>query len=172
MADVEIGMGRWGRQTYSLDEIAIVPSRRTRTSSEVSTAWQIDAYRFELPLLNHPTDAIASPAVLTQIGQLGGLAVLNAEGLWGRYADPEAALARILEQAREDEPEGILDGSVERLQELYSTPVDNDLLTQVIVDLKRSGSTLSVRVSPQRAAALTPVMVAAGSDLLAPAPVA
>ena len=105
MGDVEIGMGRSARQTYTLDDVSIVPSRRTRSSSMVSTSWQIDAYRFELPMLNHPSDAIASPAVVKEIGRLGGLGVLNAEGIWARYADPEAALARVLDSAREDDAE-------------------------------------------------------------------
>jgi IMP dehydrogenase len=163
---VEIGMGRSARQTYTLDDISIVPSRRTRTSSHVSTSWQIDAYKFALPLLTHPTDAISSPTVIKEVGRLGGLGVLNGEGLWARYADPADSLARILERAREDEAEGIIDGSVDVLQELYAAPVDTDLLKQVIVDLKAAGHTVAVRVSPQNAAALTPVLVGAGIDML------
>lgn len=166
MDSVEIGMGRSARQTYSLDDISIVPSRRTRSSSNISTSWQIDAYRFSLPLLTHPTDAISSPAVIGEVGRLGGLGVLNAEGLWARYADPEVALARILEQAGEDEAEGLIAGSVDLMQELYSAPIDHDLLRQVIVGLKSSGNTVAARVSPQNAAILTPILVAAGVDML------
>ncbi len=163
---VDIGRGRSARQTYTLDDVSIVPSRRTRSSSNISTSWQIDAYRFTLPLLTHPTDAIASPAVIKEVGRLGGLGVLNAEGLWARHADPESALARILERAGEDDAEGIIDGSVSLLQELYAAPIDPDLLKQVIVDLKAAGNTVAVRVSPQNVAALTPIVVAAGIDLL------
>ena len=166
MADVEIGMGRSARQTYTLDDIAIVPSRRTRSSSMVSTSWQIDAYRFDLPMLNHPSDAIASPAVVKEIGRLGGLGVLNAEGIWARYADPEAALAKVLDSAREDDAEGIIGGSVELLQELYSAQIDPELLKQAVWDLKSGGSTVAARVSPQHATELTPVLVSAGIDLL------
>src|SRR5947208_15179221 len=78
---VEIGMGRTARRAYRLDEVEIVPSRRTRSSKDVSTAWQIDAYRFDIPLITHPTDAIVSQATAVAIGWLGGLAVLKAEGL-------------------------------------------------------------------------------------------
>ena len=163
---VEIGMGRSARQTYTLDDVSIVPSRRTRSSSNVSTAWQIDAYRFSLPMLTHPTDAISSPTVINEVGRLGGLGVLNAEGLWARYADPEDALTRILEKSGEDEAEGLIAGSVDLLQELYAAPIDPDLLKQVITDLKASGNTVAVRVSPQNAAALTPIVVAAGVDML------
>src|SRR6478735_6942576 len=157
-------MGRSARQTYTLDDVSIVPSRRTRSSSMVSTSWQIDAYRFELPMLNHPSDAIASPAVVKEIGRLGGLGVLNAEGIWARYADPEAALARVLDSAREDDAEGVIGGSVDLLQQLYAAPIDPDLLKQAIWDLKSAGSTVAARVSPQHAAELTPVLVGAGVD--------
>ena len=91
VAQVEIGRGKIGRQGYGLDEIGIVPSRRTRDPEEVSIAWQIDAYRFGLPLVACPMDSVVSPATAIQIGQLGGLAVLDLEGLWTRYEDPGAA---------------------------------------------------------------------------------
>src|SRR2546430_17165961 len=92
---VEIGMGRTARRSYGLDDVEIVPSRRTRSSKDVSTAWQIDAYRFDIPLITHPTDAIVSPATAITIGQLGGLGVINAEGLWARHTDPEQVLAQL-----------------------------------------------------------------------------
>ncbi len=84
---VEIGMGRTARRTYELDDINIVPSRRTRSSQDVSTAWQLDAYRFEIPVVAHPTDALVSPEFAIEMGRLGGLGVLNGEGLIGRHAD-------------------------------------------------------------------------------------
>ena len=87
-------MGRTARRSYDLSQVEIVPSRRTRSSKEVSTAWQLDAYRFEIPLVTHPTDAVVSPANAVRVGKLGGLGVLNAEGLWARHADAEAALER------------------------------------------------------------------------------
>ncbi len=167
MADsIEIGMGRIARRTFTLDDVSLVPSRRTRSSSDVSTSWQIDAYRFALPMMTHPTDAISSPAVIGEVGRLGGLGVLDAEGLWARHADPEAAIAEILDGAKEEEEEGIIDGSVKKLQELYSAPIDPDLLTQVIRNLKEAGNTVAVRVSPQHAATMTPIVVAAGIDML------
>src|SRR5919198_1029310 len=97
---VEIGMGRTARRGYRLDEVEIVPSRRTRSSQDVSTAWQIDAYRFDIPLITHPTDAIVSPATAVSIGEAGGLAVLNAEGLWARHPNVEDALARLINAGR------------------------------------------------------------------------
>jgi IMP dehydrogenase len=103
---VEIGMGREARRAYDLAQVEIVPSRRTRSSQEVSTAWQLDAYRFEIPLMTHPTDAVVSPDIAVAIGQLGGLSVLNAEGLWARHGDAEGALAQVLEAAADEEDPG------------------------------------------------------------------
>src|SRR4051812_356041 len=85
---VEIGLNRFARRGYDLDEVSIVPSRRTRDVDDVSTAWQIDAFRFEIPLMTSPSDAVVSPATAIAIGNAGGLGVLNAEGLWTRYDDP------------------------------------------------------------------------------------
>src|SRR3954449_2555385 len=95
MAEVEIGRGKSGRRAYALDEIAVVPSRRTRDPEDVSVAWQIDAYRFEVPLVVAPMDSVVSPATAIEIGRLGGLGVLDLEGLWTRYDDPEPLLEEI-----------------------------------------------------------------------------
>ncbi len=101
---VEIGLGRTARRTYELADINIVPSRRTRSSQDVSTAWQLDAYRFEIPVIAHPTDALVSPEFAIELGRLGGLGVLNGEGLIGRHADVQAKIAQVIEAA-EKEPE-------------------------------------------------------------------
>src|SRR2546425_6973920 len=92
---VEIGLGRNARRGYHLDEIALVPTRRTRGSSVVSTAWQVDAHTFGLPFIAAPSDAVVSPATAVEIERLGGLAVLDGEGLWARHADPERVLAEL-----------------------------------------------------------------------------
>ena len=160
---VEIGIGREARRMYGLGEVDIVPSRRTRTSKEVSTEWQIDAYRMGIPLMTHPSDAVVSPESAIEFSRLGGLAVLNAEGLWARQADPEGALASLRDLARED-----LTGlrSVARLQELHSAPIDHDRLRAAVATIRESGATVAVRVSPQHARELTPLLVSAGIDLL------
>ena len=95
MTEIEIGRAKRGRQAYAFDDIAIVPSRRTRDPEEVSVAWQIDAYRFELPILAAPMDSVMSPATAIAIGKAGGLGVLNLEGLWTRYEDPTSLLEEI-----------------------------------------------------------------------------
>src|ERR1700759_2095262 len=95
MTEIEIGKGKRGRMAYSFDDIAIVPSRRTRDPEEVSVAWQIDAYRFEIPVLAAPMDSVVSPATAIAIGQLGGVGVLDLEGLWTRFEDPEPMLEAV-----------------------------------------------------------------------------
>ena len=160
---VEIGMGRTARRTYELGEINIVPSRRTRSSQDVTTAWQLDAYRFEIPIVAHPTDALVSPEFAIEMGRLGGLAVLNGEGLIGRHADVEAKVAQVIEAAaKEPEPSA----AVRLLQQFHSAPLDPDLLGAAVARIRDAGVTTAVRVSPQNAQALTPVLLSAGVDLL------
>ncbi|GAA4757247.1 GuaB3 family IMP dehydrogenase-related protein [Gordonia alkaliphila] len=160
---VEFGMGRTARRTYELDDISIVPSRRTRSSKDVSTAWQIDAYRFETPILNHPTDAIGSPATVIELGRLGALGVLNGEGLWARHDDVEAKLAELLEIAdRNDDPSA----AVAFLQELHRAPVRPELLAGAVEQVRAAGVTTAVRVSPQHAPEVTPALLEAGVEIL------
>jgi IMP dehydrogenase len=160
---VEIGMGRTARRTYELGDINIVPSRRTRSSQDVTTAWQLDAYRFEIPIVAHPTDALVSPEFAIELGRLGGLGVLNGEGLIGRHADVEAKVAQVIEAAaKEPEPSA----AVRLLQEFHATPLDLDLLGAAVARVRDAGVTTAVRVSPQNAQALTPALLLAGIDLL------
>ncbi|MBP2365866.1 GuaB3 family IMP dehydrogenase-related protein [Pseudonocardia parietis] len=159
---VEIGMGREARRAYDLDQIEIVPSRRTRSSQAVSTAWQLDAYRFDIPLMTHPTDAVVSPSSAVRVGELGGLGVLNAEGLWARHADAEGALAKVLEAAAGDEP----DSALAMLQELHQAPIREDLIAEALRPLREGSHTVAARVSPQRARELTPALLAAGVEVL------
>ncbi len=160
---VEIGMGRSARRAYELDDVTIVPSRRTRSSSDISTVWQIDAYRFDIPVLTHPSDAIVSPAVAARVAELGGLGVLDGEGLWARYADPQRVIDELLEQgARADDPDEV----IASLQRAYHEPVSQDLLAESIAALRAGGGTVTVRLSPQNAMALAGPAIAAGVELL------
>ncbi|GAB3469747.1 GuaB3 family IMP dehydrogenase-related protein [Actinophytocola sediminis] len=159
---VEIGMGRTARRAFGLADVEIVPSRRTRSSKDVSTGWQIDAYRFDIPLITHPTDAVVSPATAVEIGGLGGLGVLNAEGLWARHANVEDALARV--QAAVDDTD--LTALTRVLQELHAAPIRTELIAEAIKKVTASGVTAAARVSPQRAAELTPELLAAGVEIL------
>ncbi|GAB3664890.1 GuaB3 family IMP dehydrogenase-related protein [Actinocorallia lasiicapitis] len=156
-AEVEIGRGKSGRRAYALDEIGIVPSRRTRDPEEVSVAWQIDAYRFEIPVLVAPMDSVMSPATAIAVGNLGGLGVLDLEGLWTRYEDPLPLLAEIasLDDAR----------ATQRLQEVYSAPIKEELIGQRIAEIRDSGVTVAASLSPQRTAKYYKAVVDAGVDL-------
>lgn len=160
---VEIGIGRQARRTFDLADIAIVPSRRTRASSQVTTAWQIDAYRFDIPLVTDSSDAIMSPDVAVEVGKRGGLAVLNAEGLWARHSDPRSVLDAIIAKADETEDP---DEVTVALQEAYAAPIDGDLVAAAIGTIKDGGSTVAARVSPQNAAAMAPKLIAAGVEIL------
>lgn len=160
---VEIGMGRTARRTYELGDISIVPSRRTRSSKDVSTAWQIDAYRFSSPILSHPTDALVSPSVAIELGKLGALGVLNGEGLWARHRDVETKIAELVAIAAED-PDPY--AAVRHLQQLHSAPLDSGLLGEAVAQVRDAGVTTAVRVSPQHAPELTPALLAAGVEIL------
>ena len=150
---VEIGLGRSARRGYHLDQIALVPMRRTRGSAVVSTAWQIDAHCFGLPLVAAPSDAVVSPESAVEVERLGGLAVLDGEGLWTRYEDAAVEL-------------GALDGTTATLQRVYAAPVVADLLRQRVAQLRASGVRVAVRLSPQHTAELAPHVLAEGIDLL------
>ncbi|MFL6150521.1 MAG: GuaB3 family IMP dehydrogenase-related protein [Pseudonocardiaceae bacterium] len=159
---VEIGMGRTARRGYDFDEVQIVPSRRTRSSRDVSTSWQIDAYRFDIPLVTHPTDAIVSPAMAVRIGELGGLGVLNAEGLWGRHPNVDKLLLQLRSAMAETDDTA----AVRLLQQWHSAPIQTELLTETIGRVAESGVTVAARVSPQHARDLAPNLLAAGVEIL------
>ncbi|MEU4843251.1 GuaB3 family IMP dehydrogenase-related protein [Nocardia testacea] len=159
---VEIGMGRTARRTYELDDVDIVPSRRTRSASQVSLAWQLDAYRFDIPFLTHPTDALVSPEFAVEMGRRGGLGVINGEGLWARHADVAAKIEQLVELA----DKGSYQRAVAFLQELHAAPMQPDLLAAAVAQVRAGGVTVAVRVSPQNAQSLTPGLLQAGIDLL------
>jgi len=159
----EIGMGRTARTAYELADIGIVPSRRTRSSSDISIAWQIDAYRFDIPFVTQPTDAVVSPAVAAAVSGIGGLGVLDGEGLWARHSDPQKVIDEMLERAAAaDDPDDI----IAEIQRIYAEPVSVDLLTEAIRTLREAGGTVSIRLSPQNAASLAGPAIAAGVELL------
>lgn len=155
--NIEIGMAKRGRRAYSFDDIAIVPSRRTRDPEEVSVAWQIDAYRFEIPVIAAPMDSVMSPDTAIALGKYGGLGVLDLEGLWTRYDDPEPLL---------DEVAG-LDGmqATKRLQEIYSEPIKAELITARLKQMREAGVTVAGALSPQRTKQFAGAVVDAGVDL-------
>src|SRR5215813_2582832 len=156
---VEIGLGKSAQRAYHLDDIAIVPSRRTRDVDDVSTTWQLDAYQFRIPCVAHPSDATMSPTTAVTLGSLGGLGVLNVEGLWTRYEDPPKILEE-LAGLGEDAP------ATRRLQEVYAEPIKPELIADRVREMRAGGVTVAVRVSPQHTLTLAPVILDAGVDIL------
>ena len=157
MFEIEIAPGKRARQAYSFDDIAIVPSRRTRDPEDVSTSWQIDAYKFELPMLAAPMDSVVSPQTAIAIGKLGGLGVLNLEGLWTRYEDPRIQLGEIASMPDAQ--------ATRRMQELYSAPIQPALIKERIKQIRDAGVTVAASLSPQRTAELHKAVVDAGVDI-------
>jgi len=157
MVDIEISPGKRARTAYSFDDISIVPSRRTREPNEVSTAWQIDAYKFDLPLLAAPMDSVVSPETAIAIGKLGGLGVLNLEGLWTRYENPKIQLGEISSIPA--------DQATRRMQELYKAPIRPELIKERIAEIRAAGVTVAGALSPQRTAEFHKAVIDAGVDI-------
>src|SRR5258705_9543244 len=130
--EVEIGRGKKGRRAYGLDDIAIVPSRRTRDPDDIDITWTLGPYRFELPLLASAMDGVVSPKTAGMIGKLGGLAVLNLEGIWSRYEDADAKLDEVAAAPKEL--------ATRLMQEIYSEPVKPELIVKRIEEVKESGA--------------------------------
>lgn len=164
---VEIGIGREARRTYDLDAISVLPARRTRSSKDVDTTWHIDAYTFDTPFMSHPTDALATPGFIIEMDKQGGLGVINAEGLWGRHADLEAAIASVVDAYGTDDLDPAANTRATRkLQELHAAPIDMELLTERIAQVRAAGATVAARVSPQNVRELAPAIIKAGVEIL------
>ncbi|GGF42254.1 guanosine monophosphate reductase [Marmoricola endophyticus] len=155
--DLEIGAAKRARRAYAFDDIAIVPSRRTRDPEEVSIDWQIDAYRFELPIVAAPMDSVMSPETAIALGHHGGLGVLNLEGLWTRYDDPSDLLSEVASLSG--------DAAVRRMQEIYAEPVKAELITERLREVRESGVTVAGSLSPQRTKEFAKTVVDAGVDM-------
>lgn len=159
--EVEIGLGKRGRQAIPLDAISIVPTRRTRDPEDVSLDWQIDAFKFSMPVIGAPMDSVMSPATAIQLGQLGGMGVLNLEGLWTRYEDPQPILDEIAAlQAQQFSPE-----NTARLQALYSVPIQADLISARLEEIRDAGVVVAGALTPQRTQEFYKTVVDAGVDM-------
>lgn len=157
MTEIEIGRGKRGTRAWAFDDIAIVPSRRTRDPQDVSTNWKIDAYEFALPVLGAPMDSVVSPATAVAIGKLGGLGVIDLEGLWTRYEDPTKQLAEIADLPANE--------ATKRMQQIYAEPIKPELIRDRIAQIRAAGVTVAGALSPQRAAEFSDVVTKAGVDL-------
>jgi IMP dehydrogenase len=156
--EIEIGRGKKARRAYGFDDIAIVPSRRTRDPDDVDISWKLGDYRFELPLLASAMDGVVSPKTAGLIGKLGGLAVLNLEGVFTRYEDAEEQLARIAQLPK--------DSATREMQEIYRSPIIPELIAQRIREIKEMGVVVAASLTPQRVRAHYENALDAGLDIL------
>jgi IMP dehydrogenase len=156
--EIEIGIGKSGRRAYGFDDIAIVPSRRTRDPDDIDISWEIDAYTFELPLMASAMDGVVSPASAIEIGRLGGIATLNLEGLQTRFDDPDSILAEIAELSE--------DKATARMQEIYQQPIKEELIYKRIREIKDAGVTASASLTPQRVERYHKIALEAELDIL------
>ncbi|MGO1234868.1 MAG: GuaB3 family IMP dehydrogenase-related protein [Microbacterium gubbeenense] len=155
--EIELGRGKRGRRAYTFDDVAIVPTRRTRNPADVSTSWTIDAFTFETPILGAPMDSVVSPETAIALGRMGVLGVLDLEGLWTRYEDPAPILAEIASLPAES--------ATQRMQALYAEPIKPELITQRIAEIRDAGVVAAGALSPQRTAEHYETVVNAGVDL-------
>ncbi|MBA2342815.1 MAG: GuaB3 family IMP dehydrogenase-related protein [Thermoleophilaceae bacterium] len=156
--EVEIGRGKKGRRAYGFDDIAIVPSRRTRDPDDIDITWTLGPYRFELPLLAAAMDGVVSPRTAGAVGKLGGLAVLNLEGVFVRYEDAEEQLAAIAELPPER--------ATAEMQRIYSAPVKPELIAQRVREVKEQGVVCAASLTPQRVRSHYEAALEAGLDIL------
>ena len=156
--EIEIGIGKSGRRAYGFDEIAIVPSRRTRDPEDVDISWDLDAFHFELPLIASAMDGVVSPQVAIETGELGGLACLNLEGLWTRYEDPDVQFEEIAELS--------VDKATRRMQEIYAEPIKEELIGKRIREIKDAGVTACASLTPQRVERYSKLVLDAELDVL------
>ena len=157
--EIEIGRGKKARRAYGFDDVAIVPSRRTRDPDDVDISWKLGDYRFELPLLASAMDGVVSPATAKIIGRLGGLAVLNLEGIWTRYEDADEQLARIAQLPKE--------AATREMQAIYQEPIKPELISQRIEEVKAEpGVVAAASLTPQRVARYYELALEAGLDIL------
>ena len=156
--EIEIGRGKKARRAYGFDDVAIVPSRRTRDPEDVDISWTVGPYRFELPLLGAALDGVVSPETAGIIGRLGGLAVLNLEGIFCRYEDVDSQLERIASLERDE--------ATREMQEIYREPVKPELIAQRIREIKEQGVVVAASLTPQRVREHYEVALEAGLDIL------
>src|SRR3712207_1494251 len=156
--EVEIGRGKKARRAYGFDDIAIVPSRRTRDPDDVDITWKLGDYRFDLPLMASAMDGVVSPRTAGIVGKLGGLAVLNLEGIWTRYENADEILERIAGLPKEQ--------ATREMQEIYQSPIQPELMAQRIREIKAEGVVVSASLTPQRVREYYELALDAGLDVL------
>ncbi len=156
--EIEIGKGKKGRRAYGFDDIAIVPSRRTRDPEDIDISWEVAGHKFELPLLASAMDGVVDTKLAIALGKLGGLAVLNLEGIYTRYDDTIPILKKIASLSREEATRG--------LQEIYKEPMKEELVAKRIKEIKDAGVLVAASLTPQRVEQYYKTAIEAGLDIL------
>jgi IMP dehydrogenase len=156
--EVDIGRGKKARQAYGFDDIAIVPSRRTRDPQDVDIGWKLGPHLLELPLFGSAMDGVISPETAIKLGELGGLGVLNLEGIFTRYQNAEAQLEKIAKLPKQKATAG--------MQEIYAQPVEPKLIAQRIEEIKAKRVLTAGSLTPQRVRDYYEIALAAGLDIL------
>jgi IMP dehydrogenase len=156
--EVEIGRGKKARRAYGFDDIAIVPSRRTRDPDDIDVTWNLGPYRFELPLLASAMDGVVSPNTAVLVNRLGGLGALNLEGIWSRYEDADEQLDRIAKAPPEM--------ATKLMQEVYAEPVKPELIRRRIEEIKAEGAVACGSLTPQKVNEHYELALDAGLDIL------
>ena len=145
-------------RAYGFDEVAIVPGQVTINPDLTSTKMTIGSFSFDIPVLASAMDGAVSPQFATLMHQMGGLGVLNAEGLYTRYEDPYAALEEIVSMPQEE--------VTQHLQQVYNQPLQEHLIGKCVQEIKKSGSVCAVSFTPQNTKRMSPVAVEAGADIV------
>ncbi len=156
--DIEIGKGKTARRAYGLDEIAIVPSRRTRDPEDVDISWSLGNLSLDLPCMASALDAAVDPVTAGIIGSLGGLAVLNLEGLQTRYEDPDPVFEEIASLPEQK--------ATRVMQELYAEPIKDELIFRRVQEIKDRGVIAAASLTPQRVERYHRAAIEAGLDVL------
>ncbi len=154
--EIDIGRGKKGRRAYGFDDIAIVPSRRTRDPDDIDISWDLGPYRFELPLVASAMDGVVSPDTAVLVNQLGGLGVLNLEGIWARFEDAEERLEQIAAA-----PKHV---ATKLMQEIYTEPVKSELIGKRVAEIKSRGAVVCASLTPQKVREHYEVAVGGGRD--------
>jgi IMP dehydrogenase len=156
--DIEIGRGKTARRAYGLDEIAIVPSRRTRDPEDVDISWSLGNLSLDLPCLASALDAVVDPTTAGIIGSLGGLAVLNLEGLQTRYEDPSPVFEEIASLPEHK--------ATRVMQDIYAEPIKEELIFRRVQEIKDKGVIAAASLTPQRVERYHRAAIEAGLDVL------
>ena len=153
----ELGRSKRASHAYSFEDVAIAPTRRTRSENEVDLSWKIDAVTFDIPIVAAPMDSVMSPATAVRMGELGGLGVLNLEGLWTRYEDPQPQYELLTQECDQVT-------ATRRLQEIYAEPVKGELIRDRLSELRTADVPVAGSLSPALTQEFAPVLEQAGMD--------